>query len=94
MKQTPIKAKIDDSVSEGTYANLMNVIYSPAEFILDFGRMVPGKQEVSIVSRIITSPMHIKIFLKVIGDHIKQYEDKFGEIKTFIEKDSSSKIGF
>jgi len=94
MKQTPIKAKIDDSVSEGTYANLLNVIYSPAEFILDFGRMVPGKQEVSIVSRIITSPMHIKIFLRVIEDHIKQYEEKFGEIKTFTGKDSSSKIGF
>ncbi|HDM43301.1 MAG TPA: DUF3467 domain-containing protein [Firmicutes bacterium] len=93
-RQERIQARVDDNVAEGTYSNLLNVIFSQAEFILDFGRLVPGKREVKIVSRIITSPMHLKRFVKILEDNIKQYEDKFGSIKDFDKKEDGERIGF
>ncbi len=71
-KQHQIKIELDDNVGQGEYVNLAIVTHSPAEFVMDFIRVLPGMTKSKVKSRIIMAPMHAKI---------RKYESKFGEIK-------------
>ncbi len=57
------------------------VVNSPSEFILDFGRIVPGIPNAKIYSRVITTPQHAKQLLKLLEQNIEAFEKQFGEIK-------------
>ena len=37
-----INIELDEKVSSGEYANFVVVTHSPAEFVLDFTRILPG----------------------------------------------------
>jgi len=78
--QIALKATIDDDVAQGTYANFINVWHTYYEFVIDFGRVVPGRKEFKIFTRIITNPLRAKLFLKMLESHIGQYEKMFGKI--------------
>lgn len=91
-KKKKLKANLSEEVVNGIYANIFNVIFSPAEFIIDFGRIVPGKQDFDILSRVIMAPMNAKKMFKVLEENIKKYEEQFGEIK--VDKDDDVKLGF
>ena len=80
-KQHQIKIELDDNVGQGEYVNLAIVTHSPAEFVMDFIRVLPGMTKSKVKSRIIMAPMHAKTLMMAIQDNIKKYEDKFGEIK-------------
>jgi hypothetical protein len=67
--------------AEGIYSNLVLISHSPAEFVLDFTRILPGKPKAKVYSRIVMAPQHAKSLLKALQDNIKKYEDQFGEIK-------------
>lgn len=67
--------------AEGTYSNLVLISHSPAEFVLDFTRILPGKPKAKVYSRIIMAPQHAKSLLNALQDNLKKYEDQFGEIK-------------
>lgn len=75
-----IRITLDDDVAQGHYVNFANIIHSPSEFVVDFGRIVPGRPDVKIHSRVIMSPLHIKQLLEVLGQNVAIYESKFGEI--------------
>ncbi|MEA2568615.1 MAG: hypothetical protein QOI24_616 [Acidobacteriota bacterium] len=81
--QTPatIRITLDDNVAQGEYINFANIIHSPSEFVIDLGRMVPGRTDVKVYSRVIMSPLHAKQLLEVLGQNIGIYESKFGEIR-------------
>ena len=66
---------------DGTYANVAQIVFSPAEFIFDFGRAVPGRAGFKIFSRIITSPLHAKQFLMTLSENVSRFEKQFGEIQ-------------
>ena len=72
---------LDDSVAQGEYVNFANIIHSPSEFVIDLGRVVPGRPEVKIYSRVITTPLHAKQLLEALAHNIGLYESKFGEIR-------------
>jgi len=55
-----LQFSLDDAVASGIYANFVNIIHNPAEFIFDFARAVPGRADVRILSRILTTPVHAK----------------------------------
>ena len=80
-KQHQIKIELDDNVGQGEYVNLAIVTHSPAEFVLDFIRVLPGMTKSKVKSRIIMAPMHTKTLMIALEDNIKKYENKFGEIK-------------
>ena len=40
--QQQLNIKIDEKVGEGTYANFFMITNSPSEFVIDFGRILPG----------------------------------------------------
>ena len=76
-----IRISLDDSIAQGEYINFANIIHSPSEFVIDLGRVVPGRPDVKIYSRVITTPLHAKQLLEALAHNIGLYEAKFGEIR-------------
>ena len=76
-----IKIELDDHVGQGEYANFAVVTHSPAEFVMDYIRVLPGMTKSKVKSRIIMAPMHAKTLMMALRDNIKKFENKFGEIK-------------
>jgi len=81
-KDQQINIELDEKVSSGEYANFVVVTHSPAEFVMDFTRLLPGVPKAKIHSRIIMAPPHVKAFMMALKDNIKKFEDKHGEIKS------------
>ncbi len=79
-KHSELKLRMPESVSAGVYANSMVIQHSGQEFILDFVLMTAGNGQV--VSRVITSPAHMKQIAKAIDENIQKYEQMFGPIAT------------
>ena len=79
--QHQIKVELDDTIGQGEYVNFAVVTHSPAEFVMDFIRVLPGMKKSNVKSRIIMAPMHAKTLMMALQDNIKKYESKFGEIK-------------
>ncbi len=84
-----IRILIDDHVAQGEYVNFANIIHSQSEFVVDLGRVVPGRADVKIYSRVILTPLHAKQLLEALGHNLGLYEQKFGEIRA----DAASQFG-
>ncbi len=91
--QNQLNIKIDEKVGEGVYANFFVITNSPSEFILDFGRIVPGIPDAKIYSRVMTTPQHAKQMLQLLEKNIQTFESQFGEIKIIGQQDNKA-IGF
>lgn len=76
-----IRIVLDDNVAQGEYVNFANIIHSPSEFVLDLGRVVPGRNDVKIYSRVILTPLHAKQLLEALGHNLALFEQKYGEIR-------------
>ena len=88
-----INIELDADVSSGEYSNFVVVTHSPAEFVLDFTRILPGVPKAKVHSRIIMAPPHAKTFLKALSDNVKKFESKHGEIKLPNNEDGFSPFG-
>src|SRR3954469_2508636 len=80
-QQPTIRITLDDGISQGEYVNFANIIHSPSEFVVDLGRMMPGRTDVKIYSRVIMTPLHAKQLLEALAQNIALFEQKFGEIR-------------
>jgi len=80
-KPLPLKVTIDETTAQGHYANFANILHSPTEFVLDFGRVVPGRADVKIVCRVLTTPFHAKQLARALQQNIEIYERNYGEIR-------------
>ncbi len=80
-QQPTIRITLDDSVAQGEYINFANIIHSPSEFVIDLGRIVPGRTDVKIYSRVIMTPLHAKQLMEALAQNIAIFEQKFGEIR-------------
>ena len=87
-KHKQIKLTLNSDTSVEEYANFAITTHSPAEFVIDFFRILPGISEAKVKSRIIMSPVHLKTLVRALQDNINKYEDKFGEI--IIKSDGKS----
>lgn len=76
-----INIELDEKVGSGEYSNFVVVTHSPAEFVMDFTRILPGLPKAKVNSRIIMAPPHVKSFMMALNDNIRKYEKKYGEIK-------------
>ena len=79
--QQTIRITLDDDVAQGQYVNFANIIHSPSEFVIDLGRVVPGRPDVKVYSRAIMTPLHAKQLLQALAQNISLFEQKFGEIR-------------
>jgi len=76
-----INIELGEKEAEGIYSNLAIITHSPAEFVIDFTRVVPGVPKARVHARIITTPQHAKMLLRALSDNIEKFEARFGEIK-------------
>lgn len=74
-----VNIKIDDDEIKGRYSNLVRVTHTREEFVLDFMNIVPPHG--AVISRIITSPGHMKRLVQALGGNLKLYEEKHGAIQ-------------
>lgn len=80
-EQQTIQITLDEKIAQGEYVNFANIIHSPSEFVIDLGRVVPGRTDVKIYSRVIMTPLHAKQLLQALAQNISLFEQKFGEIR-------------
>ena len=80
-KPVAVKVTIDDATADGQYVNFANILHNPTEFVLDFGRVVPGRPDVKVMSRILTTPYHAKQLSRALQQNIEIYERNYGEIR-------------
>ena len=78
--QQQINIELGEKEAEGIYSNLAIISHSPAEFILDFTRILPGIPKGRVLSRIIMTPQHAKLFLHAMMENLSKYEGQYGEI--------------
>jgi hypothetical protein len=76
-----IRITLDENIAQGEYVNFANIIHSPSEFVVDLGRIMPGRSDVKVYSRIIMTPLHAKQLLQALAQNIAIFEQKFGEIR-------------
>ena len=88
-----INIELSQETSEGEYSNFVVVTHSPAEFVMDFTRILPGVPKAKVHSRIIKAPQHAKAFLGALNENIKKYESKHGEIKLPNREEGFSSFG-
>lgn len=92
--QQQINVELGEKEAEGIYSNLALISHSPAEFVIDFTRMLPGVPKTKVYSRIIMTPQHAKSFLRALQENVSKYEKQFGEIKIHGQAADGQPIGF
>lgn len=90
MPPTKQEIKITDNIPGAEYANIMQVHHNKEEFMMMFANItgVSGR----VVSKILTTPGHMKRILFALQDNLKKYEDRFGPIKE--AENPKDEIGF
>ena len=53
---------LSPETSEGEYSNFVVVTHSPAEFVMDFTKILPGVTKARVHSRVVMAPQHTKAF--------------------------------
>jgi hypothetical protein len=79
--QAQFNIELSEEVAEGVYSNLAVITHSPAEFVIDFIRIMPGVPKSKVKSRIILTPEHAKRFVAALNDNISKYEAVHGHIR-------------
>ncbi len=93
-QQQQINIELGEKEAEGIYSNLAIITHSPAEFVLDFTRVLPGVPKAKVHARIIMTPQHSKMLLGALRDNIEKFEKKFGEIRIAGEAGGGNLMGF
>jgi len=66
---------------EPVYCNITRLSHTPTEIILDFCRFLPAETHVKVLSRVVMSPITVKLLMRALADNLAKYEAAFGEIK-------------
>ncbi len=75
-----INIELGEKEAEGIYSNLAIISHSPAEFVIDFTRILPGVPRARVHARIVMTPQHARLLLNALEDNITKYERQYGEI--------------
>ena len=92
--QQRITLDLGEKEAEGIYSNLTLISNSPAEFILDFARLVPGMPKSKVHARIIMTPQSAKALAKSLTVNLERFEASHGEIKLAGQPEAGPNIGF
>jgi hypothetical protein len=79
-QQQQMTIELGEKEAEGIYSNLAIISHSPAEFVIDYTRILPGVPKARVHARIVMTPQHAKLLLQALADNINKYEHQFGEI--------------
>ena len=84
--------KIADNIPGAEYTNIMQVNHTQEEFTMIFANVAGASGKV--VSKVITSPGHMKRIVDALAENIKKYEEQFGTIKPASAPEAQKEIGF
>ncbi|MFH1657604.1 MAG: DUF3467 domain-containing protein [bacterium] len=90
MEQKQLQIKVKEEDLKGAYSNMMQIVHTQDEFILDYFLVSPPQGV--LASRVIISPRHLKRMVRALEDNLAKYEEKFGKVEEG-ETDQSS-LGF
>ncbi len=76
-----LQIQLDDNIANGQYANMALVNHAETEFTLDFIYVQPQQPRAKVLSRIITSPKHMKRLMMAMQDNLAKFEAKFGPVE-------------
>lgn len=76
---TEIRVRLSEENAPGVYANTLLVHHSAEEFVMDFSMVIGGTGVV--VSRIITSPGHMKRIVHALEENLRRYEASHGPVR-------------
>ena len=62
------------------YANLARIAHAPAEFVIDFARLLPGDGKATVTARVVMSPVALKLLILAINENLSRYEASFGKV--------------
>ncbi|MCK0131859.1 DUF3467 domain-containing protein [Flavobacteriaceae bacterium F08102] len=82
-KQNQLNIELDETIAEGTYANLAIINHSASEFVVDFVNVMPGVPKAKVKSRIVLTPQHAKRLTKALAENVARFEKAHGEIKDY-----------
>ena len=71
---------VDKELALGEYANFVSIAHNFSEVLLDFGRTMPGRQDIPVVARIIMNPFQAKQLLRALSHNVQMYEKTYGTI--------------
>lgn len=60
----------------GHYSNIVKIQSSAFDFVIDFGKKVPDREDIVLESRVIMSPEHMKAFINLLQNHYSLYEKR------------------
>ena len=66
---------------EVTYANLARIAHSPSDIVIDFAHILPGEPTAKVRSRVVMTPLSVKLLVRALTENIARYEAAFGEIQ-------------
>lgn len=92
--QQQLNIELGEKEAEGIYSNLAIISHSPAEFIVDFTRVLPGVPKAKVHARIVMTPQHAKLLLRALNENISRFENSFGEINIDGHNGLNSYSGF
>lgn len=75
-----LNIELGEKEAEGIYSNLAIISHSPAEFVIDFTRIMPGTGKGKVFSRIIMTPTHAKLLMNALIENVQKFEQQFGNI--------------
>lgn len=85
MSDTDTKKKgprmtVKEDIALGQYSNFVSIAHNYSEVLLDFGRTLPGREDIPVVARIIMNPFQAKQLLRALTHNVQMYERSFGAI--------------
>ena len=80
-RPAPPKLTIDAEIGLGHYSNFVSIAHNYSEVLMDFGRTLPGRKDIPVVSRIIMNPFQARQLLRALSHNIQMYEKSFGPIQ-------------
>jgi Protein of unknown function (DUF3467) len=85
-----LEVKIGDEELKGRYSNLLRVVHTREEFVLDFINLLPPQGMVT--ARIVTSPGHLKRIVRALAANLERYEQVYGPIQEAAEPDGDTGV--
>jgi hypothetical protein len=87
-----IAVELGERESEGIYSNFALISHTPAEFVLDFARILPGARKAKVHARIVMTPQHVKALRAALDQNLSRCE--FGTIHAPAGETAPRHIGF
>ena len=79
--EVQLQIHLDEEMANGRFINLALVNHTETEFILDFIYVQHQQPKAQVLSRLITTPKHLKRLFLALQDNLNKYESKYGPLE-------------